>query len=139
MNGKHIFLDSNIIVYAHDVDAKDKYKIANDKILNLWKQELQPSISIQVLQECYVTFIRKNLSLKVARDLVLNYLQWNVVDNDQSLLIDAIAIQERWKVSFWDAIILAAAKKAKADIIWSEDFNTDQDYDGIRVINPLIE
>jgi len=53
------------------------------------------------------------------------------------LLLVGIALQNRWKMSFWDALILAAAKKSGADVIWSEDFNTDQDYDGIQVVNPF--
>ena len=139
MNDKHIFVDSNILVYAHDIDAKQKHSIAQQKITYLWSNDIRPSISIQVLQECYVTFVRNSLPPKMAKDIVLSYLAWNVIDNDQTLLIKSMEIKERWQVSFWDASILAAAKQANAQVIWSEDFNHNQNYDGIRVINPFSE
>ena len=60
------------------------------------------------------------------------------VDNDQTLLVEGIDLQDRWQSSFWDALILAAARRARAGVIWSEDFSTTQDYDGIVVVNPLI-
>ena len=99
MNDKHIFVDSNILVYAHDIDTKQKHTIAQQKITYLWSNDIRPFISIQVLQECSVTFVRNSLPPKMAKSIVLSYLAWNVIDNDQH----------------------------------------NQNYDGIRVINPFSE
>ncbi len=137
MNAKHIFIDSNIIIYSYDYDAAEKHCVAKEKLQGLWYQERPPSISIQVLQECYVNFLRKKISSENAQKILHLYSKWNVINNDYMLLMVGIALQNRWKISFWDALILAAAKKSGADIIWSEDFNASQDYDGIRVVNPF--
>lgn len=138
MLNKQIFVDTNILVYAHDRDAADKHRTAKDKVAHLWSRPLAPAISVQVLQELYVNLIRKDVSANDARQTVSDYCAWHIVDNDRALLMEGIGLWERWQSSFWDALILAAAKRAQASIIWSEDFNTDQTYDGIVVVNPLL-
>lgn len=137
MNDKHIFVDTNILIYAYDLDSKDKHHLAKTKIQELWSRSVPPSISVQVLQEFYVNLIRKHVPWRVAREIIVDYLQWNVVENDETLLLEGMRLTERWKLSFWDALIIAAAKSAKASIIWSEDFGTHREYEGIRIVNPL--
>lgn len=137
MPDKHVFVDTNVLVYAHDLDAGKKHELAEDKVKELWDRELSPSISIQVLQEFYVNLIRKGIAPETARETTTNYLQWDVIDNDRFLLQEGMRLKERWKVSFWDALILAAAARSKAAVVWSEDLNPEQNYDGIRVVNPL--
>ena len=138
MLNKQIFVDTNLLVYAHDRDAADKYEKAKDLVAKLWTLPLTPAISVQVLQELYVNLIRKDVSDDEARQTIDDYCAWHVVDNDSVLLMEAIDIRERLQSSFWDALIVAAAKRAHASAIWSEDFNTGQRYDGIVVVNPLI-
>ena len=138
MLNKQIFVDTNILVYAHDRDAADKHRIAKDKVAYLWNRPMAPAISVQVLQELYVNLIKKNVSADDARQTVIDYCEWHVVDNDYTLLMEGIGLRERWQSPFWDALILAAAKRAHASVIWSEDFNTGQTYDGIEVVNPLL-
>jgi len=138
MSDEQIFVDTNILVYAHDRDAKEKHRIASEKLKDLWSRELLPSISVQVLQEFYVTLVKRKVAIPVARDTVTNYLEWDVISNDRSLFLEGIELQERWKLSFWDALILTAAKRAKAAILWSEDLNPGQDFDGVLVVNPLM-
>lgn len=137
MSASPVFVDTNILVYAHDRDAGEKHRIAREKIASLWKEPLPPSISIQVLQEFYVNLIRKDVPTAEARQTVVDYLDWNVVDNDRALLLEGIHLRERWQVSFWDALILAAAQRAGTRSIWSEDLNTGQDYGGVVAVNPL--
>jgi predicted nucleic acid-binding protein len=72
-----------------------------------------------------------------AREVLINYLEWDVVDNDRPLLLEGIRLQDKCSLSFWDALIIAAAKRAKARELWSEDLNNGQHYEGILVINPL--
>jgi predicted nucleic acid-binding protein len=138
MATSHIFVDTNILVYAHDRDAADKHRAAREKVAELWRLPIAPAISVQVLQELYVNLVRKGVSQAEARETIIDYRAWHVVDNDQTLLVEGIDLQGRWQSSFWDALILAAARRARASVIWSEDFNTTQNYDGIVVVNPLI-
>ena len=81
MSGKGIFVDTNILVYAHDVDAGDKHLRARELVLKLWDEDHPPSISIQVLQELYVTLRKRGVSIKEAQATVGDYLEWDVVEN----------------------------------------------------------
>ena len=138
MKDKRIFMDTNILIYAHDKDAGERYNIAKDKIKYLWQHPGFAVISIQVLQEFYVNLIRRNVSEEDSRIAVEDYLAWDVIDNDRSLLIEGISIREKYQLSFWDALILTAAKRGHAEILWSEDFNSGQNYNGVIAMNPLI-
>ena len=139
MVSSQIFVDTNILVYAHDRDAVGKHQAAKDRVASLWRLPVAPAISVQVLQELYVNLVRKGVLQEEARQTVVDYGAWDVVDNDQALLVEGIDLKERWNCSFWDALILAAARRARAGVVWSEDFNTRQNYDGIVVENPLVE
>lgn len=132
-----IFVDTNILVYAHDKNAGEKHKTAKKMIETLWNKRIPPSISVQVLQELYVNVIKGGLSDKESNGLIEDYLNWDVIDNDSSLLLEGIKEKSRWKISFWDGLIIAAARQAKASIIWSEDLSASQNYGGIVVLNPL--
>ncbi len=138
MGADQIFVDTNILVYAYDIDAGEKYRIAREKISALWHRDLLPGISVQVLQEFYVNLIRKKVPAPVARETVTSYLEWDVIDNDRFLFIEGLRWKEKHSLSYWDALILAAARKARARVVWSEDLASGRDYDGIEVINPLI-
>ena len=139
MGVDRVFVDTNILVYAHDADAGEKYRSARDTVSALWRRDLLPGISVQVLQEFYVNLVRKKTPPALAREIVLNYLEWDVVDNDRFLFIEALRWKEKWKLSYWDALILAAARKAGAKELWSEDLSAGQDYEGIVVVNPFVQ
>lgn len=66
-----------------------------------------------------------------------DYFEWHVVESDRELLLRGMEEREQWQLSFWDGLILAAARCAASKPIWSEDLNTGHDYGGIRVVNPL--
>jgi predicted nucleic acid-binding protein len=132
-----IFVDTNILVYAHDRDSGDKHTAARSRLRELWEADDVPWVSVQVLQEFFVNLCRLGVPLIEARDTLTDYARWNVIPNTVDLCAQGITEMERWRVSFWDALILAAARKAGAATLWSEDFNPGQDYGGIRVINPL--
>lgn len=137
MSDRSVFVDTNILVYAHDRDAGDKYLAAKSALASLWDRPLPPSISIQVLQEFYVNLLRKRVEGGTAREIVLNYLEWDVVENDRALLLEGMRLRDTLHLSFWDALIVAAARTAGAKELWSEDFNPGQDLEGIVVVNPL--
>ena len=137
MSEDHVFVDANILVYAHDKDAGGKHLAAKEKLESLWRRSIVPCISIQVLQEFYVNLIRRKVKASDARETILNYIEWDVVENDRALLLEGIRLREKWSLSFWEALIIAAAKRANAKELWSEDLNTGQIYEGVVVVNPL--
>ena len=137
MNDNRVFVDTNVLVYAHDVDAGEKHTVAKRKLAELWMRALPPSVSVQVLQELYVNLVRKGATRQGARALVEDYLKWDVVSNGPVVLTEGMRLCERFKLSLWDALIIAAAHRAGATVIWSEDLNTGQDYEGVKVENPL--
>jgi predicted nucleic acid-binding protein len=97
-------------------------------------------LSPQVLQEFYVNATRKiakPLSRAIARSIVAEYTPW-CIDTTASEVQAAFMIEDRAKISFWDALILASAQKAGAGILLSEDMNSGQAIAGISIINPFV-
>ncbi len=133
------FVDANILVYAHDRSDARKFTMAVDLVQSLW--ELGDGvISTQVLQEFYVSVRRKldhPMSVAEARTCVSDYLKWRVVVNDEYSITAAIEFEERYQLSFWDALIVQAANRANTTILYSEDLNHGQRYGDLRVENPF--
>ena len=132
-----VFVDANILVYAHDRDAGRKHTQARQRVTELWQAETMPWVSVQVLQEFFVNLHRRGVPLAEAREAVRDYSRWRVVENTVALLDRGVSEMERWRLSFWDGLILAAVRQAGAPTLWTEDLSEGQDYGGIRVINPL--
>ena len=135
-----VFVDTNVLIYAHDLDAGLKHDRAVSLVSDLWEKE-NGILSVQVLQEFYVTVTRKisrPLTPASARGLIQNYLAWHVETNEPSTVLLASEIGERNLLSFWDALIVASASKAGADRILSEDLNHGQVIEGILIENPFL-
>ena len=138
MNDK-TFVDTNVLVYAHDRDAGIKNRTAREVVEGLWETR-RGAVSTQVLQELYVTLTRKipfPLEKPLARRIVSNYLNWEVAVNDGAVVLQASEIEERNNLSFWDAMIVAAAYNLNAAVLLTEDLNDGQKIEGIAVRNPL--
>jgi len=136
-----IFVDTNILVYAHDLSAGNRHAKASAIIESLWEAETGV-ISTQVLQEFYVTVTRKvksPLTPAQAREIVTNYLSWPVQANDPEMTIQASEIGEKNNLSFWDALIIAAALRLQAHSMMTEDLNHGQIIESILVQNPFLE
>ena len=106
---------------------------------HLWRTH-SGRLSFQVLQEFYVTVTRKltpGLDPETARADVRSLLAWNPVLIDATTLDESWGMQDRFGVSFWDALILAAARVAGCETILSEDLQEGQEFDGLRVISPF--
>lgn len=133
------FVDTNVLVYAYDRGAGEKHERARALLESLWKSG-SGALSVQVLQELYVNVRRKArrpVSAESARALVEDYLAWNPVINDGALLLAALDIETRYRLSFWDAMIVAAAEQAGAATLSSEDFNDGQTFERVQVVNPF--
>jgi len=101
MSGR-VFVDTNVLVYAHDVSTGVKHEKARSLVERLW-QERTGAVSTQVLQELYVSLRRKAgrpLASEEARAVVADHLRWEVVVNNGESILDAIALEQRYRVSF---------------------------------------
>lgn len=137
MNAK-TFVDTNILIYAHDADAKAKHEIAKSILRELWKRRTGV-LSTQVLHEFYVNVTRKiasPLPKSSARAVVDSYAVW-CVDTTLAEISAAFRIEDEACIGFWDALIIAAAWKAGAGRILSEDLNAGQTISGVRIENPF--
>jgi predicted nucleic acid-binding protein len=133
------FVDTNILMYAHDTAAGEKHERAKALLEELWENR-SGVVSTQVLQELAVNLSRKAqkpLDTKATRDVVSDYLAWHVVVNDGESILDALDFEARYKVSFWDALVIQAAHAAGAEVLYSEDLSDGQRYGTVRVKNPL--
>ena len=134
------FVDTNILMYAHDTAAGEKHGRAKTLVEDLWETR-SGVVSTQVLQELAVNLRRKAkkpLNAKATRDVVSDYLAWQVVVNGGDSILEALEIEVRYHVSFWDALVIQAAQVAGAAILYSEDLSDGQEYGGVRVKNPMI-
>ncbi len=135
------FVDTNILMYAHDKSTGRKHTRAKGLIDELWLHR-SGVISTQVLQELAVNLRRKAgrpLDAKATREIVADYLTWQVVVNTADSVLGALELEERYRISFWDALVIHAAQAAGAEVLYSEDLADGQDYGGVTVVNPLVE
>ena len=133
------FVDTNILMYAHDTSAGAKHQRARAVVEELWRDRTGV-VSTQVLQELSVNLRRKAgrpLDTKATRELVVDYLTWQVVVNGGDSILEALDLETRYQISFWDALVLQAAQTSGAGILYSEDLSHGQTYGSVRVINPL--
>ena len=131
------FLDTNILLYGYDLDAPEKRHIAQSLIEQAWLQPGRTAISVQVLQEFHVNFVRKGHSVEEACALIADFSHWPVIDNTLAIFRLGLSLQLRWQLSHWDAMILAAAQASGARELLTEDLNHGQDYGGVRAVNPF--
>lgn len=133
------FIDTNVLTYAHDIDASAKRQVANAVLRELWS-ERTGVLSMQVLQEFYVNVTRKipsPLSKDLARLLVSTYAIW-CVETSPTEISAAFRIEDESRIGFWDALIVSSAAKSGATRILSEDLSAGQRIAGILIENPFV-
>ena len=132
------FVDTNVLIYAHDIDAKAKHEVAKAVLRELWSVR-NGVLSMQVLQEFYVNVTRKiasPLPKDAARLVVSSYSIW-CTETTAAEIAAAFRIEDESRIGFWDALIVASAAKAGAVRILSEDLNAQQMIAGIKIENPF--
>jgi predicted nucleic acid-binding protein len=135
------FVDTNILMYAHDRSTGLKHDRAKALIDELWLHR-NGALSTQVLQELAVNLRRKAgrpLDARATREVVADYLTWQVIVNTGDSVLGALELEERYHLSFWDALVIHAAQVSGAEILYSEDLADGQDYGGVTVVNPLVD
>jgi predicted nucleic acid-binding protein len=132
------FVDTNILFYSQDLQSGLKHDRAKRLIQDLWDSGTGV-LSTQVLQELCVNTRRLGARLPVdeVRSLLESFLSWEIVVNTGRSILGALEIEARYKISFWDALIVHAAQASGADILYSADLNDGQVYGSVRVVNPL--
>lgn len=132
-----VFVDTNVFIYAVDVADARKHRLAREWRSELWKSRLGRT-GFQVLQEFFANVTRKSLSsISDARAEVRDLLAWHPVPIGAALMERGWKIQDRYKLSIWDSLIVAAAREASCGYLLTEDLEAGQDFDGVVVVNPF--
>ena len=119
------FVDTNILMYAHDTAAGETHERARALVEGLW-QARTGVVSTQVLQELIVNLRRKAakpLDPAAAREVVVDYLAWKVVVNSGESILHALDLEQQHRISFWDALIVHAAEVSGSSVLYSEDLS----------------
>jgi len=133
------FFDTNVLVYLFDADAPKKQALAR-KLLAREADAGRATVSTQVLQEFFVTVTRKlavPLELDEAERAVRRLTDLSVVQIDPDLILGAIGTSIRSRVSFWDALIIRAAQQSGAEVLYTEDLQNGQKFDGLEIVDPF--
>jgi len=130
---KDNFIDSNIFLYAFSKKDEYKQKIASKILLE------NKFISVQVINEVSVNLLRKfNSSDSEIEKFILScYERYEIINFDKFLFLNAVALRKRFNISYYDSLIVSAALKAKAKILYSEDMQHNLKIGGLIIINPF--
>jgi predicted nucleic acid-binding protein len=131
------FIDTNILLYGYDLSAGAKREIALKIVQEGWTRPGCNAVSVQVLQEFYVNFIKSGQTRETTCQLIEDLSQWPVIDNTLERFGQGLEICRHFQTSLWDGMILSAAKFSGAGTLLTEDLNHGQNYDGVQVINPF--
>jgi predicted nucleic acid-binding protein len=133
------FFDTNVLLYLHDDRDLGKQQRAQ-QVFGKYLDEGTLVLSTQVVQEFYVAASRKlKLPRAFVKALILDYLCLPLVHIEPRHIHRALGNEEAYQISFWDALILAGAEAAKAEVLFTEDLNHGQQYGSVRVHNPFLE
>jgi predicted nucleic acid-binding protein len=133
------FLDTNVLVYAFDKGTSPKKRIAQ-RLMNELMKEDRLRVSTQVLQELFITLTRKvsqPCSSAEALALLEDLTAWPLMLVDYAAIRAAIRLADQAKLSFWDALIVVAAARTGAAVLYTEDMNDGQEVLGVRISNPF--
>jgi predicted nucleic acid-binding protein len=139
MTDERVFVDTNVLVYAYDLDAGTKHVAARAILSALW-EDRRGAISTQVLQEFYVTVTRKlprQLARREARDIIGTYGAWPVHLPEAADVVAASELEERHRLSFWDALVVVSAQRSGATTLCSEDLQDGRRFGTLVVTNPF--
>jgi predicted nucleic acid-binding protein len=132
-----VFVDSNVLIYAFDEANPRKHEAAKLWLAELWRSRCG-RVSFQVLQEFYANVTRKWPPARgEVQAEIRNLLAWRPVVIDTETLESAWKLQDRYKISFWDGLIVSSAKATACRYLLTEDLQADQDLDGVLVVDPF--
>lgn len=135
-----VFVDTNVFVYLHDRSDPAKQARAHDWIEFLIRRRAG-RLSVQVLQELYAVLTRKvrpAFEASVARSVVRDLASWQPLSVDVAVLERAWNLERRYALSWWDALIVAAAQASRCRVLLTEDLQDGQGFGTVQVINPFV-
>ena len=135
MNGK-VFFDTNILVYAQDLSTPRKQAICEELLLQYGDVE-HAAVSTQVMQEYYVNLVKLGAAPLAAKTLMNALRALDIVTTTPEMVERGIDISIRNQVSFWDALVIAAASAARCARLYTEDMNHGQVIAGVQIWNPF--
>jgi len=131
------FFDTNVLAYEFDL-ADPRKRALSEKLLDQWRPSGRMIISTQILQELYVVLTRKmGIEQKDAEEIIRRYSRLDVMIVDPELVLEGIKISQRYKISFWDALVVGAAKKGGCKVLFTEDLSHGMRLEGVEIINPF--
>lgn len=131
------FFDTNVLVYADDKGAPAKQKRAVE-LVSEHRRSRTGVISLQVLQEYFVTVTRKlHVDARVARRKIELLAEFDVASPDVGDVLAAIDLHRLHGINFWDGLIVRSAKQAGCSVLFSEDMQAAREIDGVRIVNPF--
>lgn len=133
------FVDTNVFVYAYDRGNGIKQRQARKLITGLWESR-RGCVSIQVLQELYVSMSKKALTPlppETASQIIAALSEWIHHVPGAGDVLEAINIQQKYGISFWDSMIVNSACQTGCSVLWTEDLNGGQVYGNVAVYNPF--
>ncbi len=134
-----IFVDTNVLVYSRDASEPRKQKQALHWVTHLWSTKTG-RLSFQVLNEFYVTVTEKldpGLDTGSARNDVLSFLTWEPIPVDGRVIEGAWRLQDKYHLSWWDALIVSAAQASGCYYLLTEDLTEKQKLENVTIINPF--
>ena len=134
-----IFVDTNVFVYVHDAGDPRRSAVAQEWLQRLWREQTGRT-SVQVLNELYVTLTRKlarRMNAHEAWEVVRALLAWAPQPLDRELLPRAREIEQRYRLSWWDSLIVAAAQLQDCDVLLTEDLQAGARFGRVTVRNPF--
>ena len=132
-----VFLDTNIFLYAHDVGARQKQRIARNLIFKTYNAGIG-AISTQVLAEFFQIYVIKFGNSYIDALKELHFMsRCRVIEQTQSLIFSGISIFNEHALSLWDSMVVAAAIEFQASILFSEDMQHGQEIRGVKIVNPF--
>jgi predicted nucleic acid-binding protein len=139
MSTAHVFVDTNVFVYARHAHEVEKQPVAAQWIDRLWREQTGRT-SIQVLSECYVTLMRRLEPAPprgVAWDYVRSLFAWNPQPIEEPVLHRAFEIEQRHRLNWWDCQIVASAQLQGCSVLLTEDLQDGAKFGGVTVRNPF--
>lgn len=139
MTDELTFVDTNILLYAHDRSAAEKHDVAAELLARLWGSRAGV-LSTQVLQEFYVNATRKlprPLPAPRARAVISRYATWRLHRIEAADIAAASELEKRHRLAFWDALIVVSAARSGAGTLASEDMQHGRRIAGLTIVNPF--
>ena len=132
------FVDTNVLVYAHDAKAGQK-RVNSIELVRRLAKDNSGALSIQVLSEFYAASTRKlAMTSAEAEEIVLDFGAWTIHSPAHADLVRAAGLQRRYKISWWDALIVNSAMVLGCSVLWTEDLSHGQLYGSVMVRNPFL-